>query len=90
MNQLDFSHDAQRELAIQRFMVKVYGWMALALMVTGCVSLLVVSSETKLEFIFGSKVVFYGLIILELVLVGYLAIWVRNMSASTAALVFLL
>src|SRR5690349_10341762 len=90
MNQLDFSHDAQRELAIQRFMVKVYGWMALALMVTGFVSLLVVSSEAMLEFIFGSKVVFYGLIILELVLVGYLAIWVRNMSASTAALVFLL
>jgi len=71
-------------------MVKVYGWMAAALAVTGFVALLVVSSEAILNLIFGSKFVFYGLIILELVLVGYLTIWVQKMSASTATLVFFL
>lgn len=90
MNNLDLSHDYRREAAVQQFMVKVYGWMAGALMVTGFVALLVVSNEALLEMIFGNMMVFYGLIILELVLVGYLAIWVRNMAASTATLVFIL
>ncbi len=90
MNNFEYSHDSQRELAVQRFMVKVYGWMAFALMVTGFVSLLVVSSEAILNLIFGSMYVFYGLIIVELIMVGYLAGWVRSMSASTATLVFLL
>lgn len=90
MNNLDLSHDYRREAAVQQFMVKVYGWMAGALMVTGLVALLVVSNEALLEMIFGNMLVFYGLIILELVLVGYLAIWVQNMAASTATLVFLL
>jgi len=90
MDNSPYSHDSRYELAVQRFMVKVYGWMAAALMVTGFVALLVVSNESLLDLIFGNKLVFYGLILLELVLVGYMAIWVRNMTASTATLVFLL
>jgi FtsH-binding integral membrane protein len=90
MNNLEYSHNSQQELAVQRFMVKVYGWMAAALMVTGFVALLVVSSEAILNLIFGSIYVFYGLIILELVMVGYLSGWIRTMSASTATLVFFL
>ena len=77
------------ELEQRTFITKVYGWMSLALLITAFTSLVVVSSPQLLTTIVGNKLVFYGLIIGELVLVGSLAGWVTRMSASTATAVFL-
>lgn len=72
----------------QRFMVKVYGWMSAALMITGFVALLTVSSEALMQLVFGSRWSFYALIIIQLVLVVSLSGWINKMSAFTATVVF--
>jgi FtsH-binding integral membrane protein len=71
-----------------RFLSRVYAWMASGLAVTALVSWITVSSPAVLSFVFGSKLVFFGLIIAELALVVWLSGMVGRMSATTAAAVF--
>ena len=73
----------------QRFMVKVYGWMCLALFITGGMAIYTASSDVLIGFVFGSKITFFGLIILQFVAVGSLAGMVHRMSAMTATLIFI-
>lgn len=93
MNDFPFIGD-QRQEAIAaeqaRFMTKVFGWMAFALAITGAVAYVVAGSPQLLQFVFGNRFIFFGLIIGELLLVGYLSAAVMRMSANTATLVFLL
>lgn len=79
--------DIQKEQA--RFMTKVFGWMAGALIISGVTALYTISNEALLTFIFSSKITFFGMIILELVLVGFLAARIQKMSATTATAVFI-
>jgi FtsH-binding integral membrane protein len=74
----------------QRFMVKVYGWMCFALVVTGFVAMFVASSPSLLELVFSSSYTLFGIIIVEFLLVGALVGWVAKMSATTATAVFIL
>lgn len=71
------------------FMTRVYSWMTLALVITALSALFTVSSPALLQFIFGSKIVFYGLIIGELLLVGSLVAAAQRMSPLVASLVFI-
>ncbi len=80
--------EAQAET--QRFIVKVYGWMSLALVITGLVAMWVSSSEFFIRMISLGKWVFIGLGILEVVLVAFLAGWIEKMSSKIAAFVFIL
>lgn len=73
----------------QRFMVKVYAWMSAALLVTGLVAMWTATTPEALAFIFGNKMVFYGLLILELAFVGSLVGLVNRLSAAIATLIFL-
>jgi len=87
-NQFSLSEEEiKREQA--SFMTKVYGWMSLALLVTGIVALYVASNPNLAAAIFGNKLVFWGLIIGEFLLVGYLSAAVHKMSATTATAVFI-
>lgn len=87
-NQFSLSEEEiKREQA--SFMTKVYGWMSLALLVTGVVALYVASSPAIAAAIFGNQLVFWGLIIGEFLLVGYLSAAVHKMSATTATAVFI-
>lgn len=70
------------------FFPRVYGWMALGLLVSAVASFALLSSPSALKFVFGSKVVYFGLILGELGLVFYLSS--RVMSMSPAAGLFLL
>jgi FtsH-binding integral membrane protein len=72
----------------QRYMVKVYGWMCLALFITGIMAMYTASSEVLINLIVGDWVVLFGLIMVQLVAVGSLAGLVHKMSASTATLIF--
>lgn len=74
--------------AQQKFIVKVYGWMAFALASTGLVAMYTASSATMLQFIFGNTWVFIGLMIAKLLLVGSLSIWIRRLSAPAATIIF--
>lgn len=78
--------DVQREQA--RFITKVFGWMSVALAITGAMAMYTATSESLLSFVFGSKLTFFGLIILELVLVGFLSARIRRMNATTATAIF--
>lgn len=71
------------------FITRVYAWMTLALSITALAAYLTLSSETLLSIIFGNKIVFYGLIIGELLLVGSLVVAVRKMSPAVATLIFI-
>jgi FtsH-binding integral membrane protein len=71
-------------------MVKVYGWMGLGLLITGFIAMYTASSEDLQRIIFGTKWMFLGLIILELVAVGILVSMINKMSATVATVVFIL
>ena len=64
------------------FITKVYNWMALALFITGLVSYFVASSPEMLNIIVGSKLVFYGILIAELLLVIYLTRSIHKLSQN--------
>jgi len=78
----------QANEVIRAFVMKVFGWMTAGLITTGIFAMLTVQSDTMLQFIFGSRIVFFGLIILQLVLVGWLSVRIAKMSAVTATMVF--
>ena len=71
------------------FFPRVYGWMAFGLLVSAAASVAVLSSPRALQFVFGSRVVFFGLILGELGLVFYLSARVMSMSSSAAKGAFL-
>lgn len=81
----------QRERAIEaqsEFIRRVYNWMCIGLATTAVVALFTASSQTMLQIIFGTPMVFFGLIIAELGLVIALSAAINRLQASTAALLF--
>ena len=78
----------QIQAETQRYMVKVYGWMCLALFITGLVAMYTAGSETLVGIILGNRFVFLGLIIVEFIAVASLAGLVHRISATTAMLIF--
>jgi uncharacterized protein len=73
----------------QRYMVKVYSWMCLAMIITGGVAMYTASSGALMELVFGNRYVFFGLIILEFVAVGVLVSLINKMTASIATFIFI-
>jgi FtsH-binding integral membrane protein len=71
------------------FITKVYNWMALALFITGLVSYFTASSPEMLNIIVGSKLVFYGILIAELLLVIYLTRSIQKLSQNMVIAGFL-
>lgn len=74
----------------QRFFVKVYSWMSFALLVTGGVAMWTAMHVDIVRMIVQNQILFFGLIIGELLMVGYLVGWIQKMSAQTATMVFVL
>lgn len=80
---------AEQAEELQRaFVLKVYGWMAAGLSLTGIFAFMTVSSETILRMVFSSNVTFFVLIGVQLGLVLWLTTRVQAMSAMTATMVF--
>lgn len=72
------------------FINKVYGWMALALAITGFIALRTASSEFMINLIAGNQIIFFGIILAELGLVVWLSSSIQSMNATRAISVFLL
>ncbi len=70
------------------FITKVYGWMSFALAITGIIAMGTAVTPAVIDVIIGNSLVFYGLLIAELVLVIYLSRWIQKMSATTAIISF--
>lgn len=73
----------------KKFMSGVYTWMTLALALSGLTAFGVASSPVILQLIFGNELVFFGLIIAELVLVMVFSFRVHKMSVTAASLVYI-
>lgn len=82
----DFSLSA----AFPVLMRKVFAWMTLALVITGITAYGVATSPALMALIFSSKLTFFGLIGLELVLVMAISAAINRMSLATATLTFVL
>jgi len=73
----------------QRFMVRVYNWMASGLALTGLVAWIISSDQTLSQTILTNPMLVIGLILGQLGLVFWLASSVMRMSAMTAMSVFM-
>lgn len=83
-NQLDLTQN------ISVYLTKVYNWMAVALLLTGLVAYFTADSEILINAIVTNRILFYGLIIGELLLVVYLSARINKISSFNATLLFLL
>lgn len=77
-----------RRIAVPALIRKVYTWMAMALAITGVTAYGVSVSPNLLSLIFGSKLVFFGLIVAELAVVMLLSARLHRLSLTTATLMF--
>jgi FtsH-binding integral membrane protein len=84
------SQDAEFNTYVSTYMAGVYGWMFLGLTLTALVSYYLVSNTSMLMYILSRPVLFFGLMIGELIIVGYLALRVHKMSVDTARFIFFL
>ncbi len=78
------------EVLVNDFVRSVYNWMFIGLALTGFMALYVSNSETILRLVFGNRLIFFGLILVELALVFSISGRVNRMSASTATLLFVI
>ena len=79
----------QVQVAQADFMTRVYTWMSGALAITGLIAMWVASTPEMVISIVGNKMMFYGLIIGELVLVVYLTSAIQKMSFNRAITLFI-
>lgn len=91
----NYSHFGSEDLnqvevqSAQRTLLRnVYWWMALALVITGLTSFYVASSERMIQTIYGSSMVFYGLIIAEFILVVVISGMINKLSFAVAGILF--
>lgn len=96
MDYEEFSNVATRERELEMstafpvLMRKVYLWMTLALVITGFAAYYVASSETLMTALFTNQILFWGLVIGELVLVFSLSAAINKLSLTAATLMFVL
>ncbi|MBN2034024.1 MAG: Bax inhibitor-1/YccA family protein [Deltaproteobacteria bacterium] len=81
---------SRAEVLVNDYVRSVYNWMGIGLALTGFVAYYVSANEAAVRFIFGNTIVFFGLLIGQLVLVFAISGMVQRMSAGTATFLFLL
>ena len=79
-----------QQAAQQTFITRVYGWMALGLLITAMTAGYVASSAAIMQTILGNRLVFYALIGAELILVFGLSAAISKISPAAATGAFLL
>lgn len=77
--------DDRREEAVSELMRNVYLWMTGGLALTGLVAWIVATSPTLVSLIFGSQIIFWGLLIAELVFVMILSAAIDKLSFGAAS-----
>jgi len=88
---MQYTHErALPQVRVNSFIQSVYNWMAVGLGLTGITAFTVANSPAMMQLIFGNRLLFFGLIIAELVLVFSISARVDKMQASTATALFIL
>ena len=67
-----------------RFMTHVYTWMAVGLALTGAMALFMSMTPALANLVLGNRFGFFGLMIVELLVVGYLSARIFTMSVQQA------
>ncbi|MBI5581387.1 MAG: Bax inhibitor-1/YccA family protein [Deltaproteobacteria bacterium] len=80
---------AQVQVRVNSFVRSVYNWMAIGFGITGVVAYGVANSPGVREIVFGAPLVFFGLIIAQLVMVFMISARIQRMQASTATMLFI-
>lgn len=75
---------------LQTYMAQVYGWMTCGLVLTAFIAWYAAGSQAVMEFVFSSRITFFGLIIAQLALVFVLSGMVQRLSAGMATTLFML
>jgi FtsH-binding integral membrane protein len=75
---------------VSQFMAKVFGWMFLGLLVTAVTSLGVTLNPQIALAVWSSRMLLFGLIIVQFAIVGFLAVRIQKMSYATSVIAFLL
>jgi FtsH-binding integral membrane protein len=89
-NDMDYPLPASQTTSRQTSaLTRVYGWMTAGLALTGAVAGLALRSQALLDFIYGNVLVFWGLLILELVAVFTLSSSISRLSPGAATALFL-
>jgi len=78
------------EVLVNSFVRSVYNWMFVGLAVTGFIAYYVSTNEGMMSFIYGHRMVFWGILLAELALVFAISGMVNRMSAGTATGLFVL
>lgn len=85
-----YSVSSHSSAEVGALMKSVYMWMTIALGITGVVALYVAQSTELMYSIFSNSILFWGLIIAEVVLVMIISARIHKISFSTALLLFML
>ncbi len=78
------------EVLVNDFVRSVYNWMFVGLALTGLIAYYASTNEAIKQLVFGNRIVFFGLIIAELVMVFSLSGFVNRMSSTAATALFVL
>ena len=89
MSQKGITINNAEQLIQRKFLTKVYGWMSLALLLSGITAFIVANSPFLINLVFGNKIGFPLLAIGEIVLVWWLSASIRKISTMTASIAFL-
>lgn len=84
------SYPERQGQTVSALIRKVYGWMSIALLITGATAALVANNHTVINYLMTNSWAFWGLFIAQLGMVIYLSARVEKMSVSTASTVFIL
>lgn len=84
------AHEGYVARSFPVLMRKVYVWMTLALVITAFTAYGVANSPNILLTIFSNRILFWGLIITELIIVFCISAAINRLSLTTATLLFVL
>lgn len=90
LNERSYTGTTNPASILSKVMCRVYAKMFLALIVTACTALYVVSNEAVLTTLLGSRGLFLGLIIAELAVVFIISGRIDKLRPATATLLFYL
>jgi len=78
------------ERVLSAFMSRVYLWMMIGITITGIVAYAVSSQPQMVMQIAQNKILFFGLVVLQLGAVLVLSVWVQRMSVMMASFIYTL
>lgn len=81
---------SQAQVRVNEFVRSVYNWMAIGLAITGFIAYYTATNLPLIKFIYSNSIIFYGLIIGELVLVYAISSRIYRMNPGTATGLFVL